>query len=113
LDDEGRAYAYRFRVEEGLIEFTDLIRGPMKFNAEDIGDFIVLRSNAVPAYNFAVVIDDYLMEVSHVIRGEDHLSNTAAQLMLYAVFGFPPPVSLTMRLSWERTGPNSASGMAQ
>jgi glutamyl-tRNA synthetase len=92
LDDEGRAYAYRFRVEEGLIEFTDLIRGPMKFNAEDIGDFIVLRSNAVPAYNFAVVIDDYLMEVSHVIRGEDHLSNTAAQLMLYAVFGFPPPV---------------------
>lgn len=92
FDDEGRAYAYRFRVEEGLIEFTDLIRGPMKFNAEDIGDFIVLRSNAVPAYNFAVVIDDYLMKVSHVIRGEDHLSNTAAQLMLYAAFGFTPPV---------------------
>jgi nondiscriminating glutamyl-tRNA synthetase len=64
----------------------------MRFEADAIGDFIIVRSNGMPAYNFAVVIDDHLMQITHVIRGEDHLSNTALQIMLYRAFGFDPPV---------------------
>jgi nondiscriminating glutamyl-tRNA synthetase len=63
----------------------------MKFNCRDIGDFIIVRSNGIPAYNFAVVIDDHLMKVSHVVRGEDHLSNTALQILLYNALGFEKP----------------------
>jgi nondiscriminating glutamyl-tRNA synthetase len=89
---EGRSPVWRFRVEGGPIEFADLIRGPMAFQGEAIGDFIIVRSNGIPAYNFAVVADDHAMEISHVIRGEDHLSNTAAQILLYRALGFAPPV---------------------
>ena len=64
----------------------------MAFQGEAIGDFIIVRSNGIPAYNFAVVADDHAMEISHVIRGEDHLSNTAAQILLYRALGFAPPV---------------------
>jgi len=91
LEKSGLKPSYRFRVGEGIIEFDDVIRGPMKFNCEAIGDFIIVRSNGIPAYNFAVVIDDHLMEISHVIRGEDHLSNTAVQIMVYRALGFEPP----------------------
>jgi len=88
---EGRKHSYRFNVLPIAIEFNDLIRGAMKFEGEAIGDFIIVRSNGMPAYNFAVVIDDHLMAITHVIRGEDHLSNTALQIMLYRAFGFEPP----------------------
>jgi glutamyl-tRNA synthetase len=90
-EEEGRKPSFRFKVKPQVIEFEDLIRGTMKFEGEAIGDFIVVRSNGMPAYNFAVVIDDHLMGITHVIRGEDHLSNTALQLMLYKAFGFAPP----------------------
>jgi len=83
--------AWRYRVEEGEVGFLDLIKGSMQFSADAIGDFIIVRSNGIPAYNFAAVIDDHLMEVSHVIRGEDHLSNTALQILLYQALGFDPP----------------------
>ncbi|MDO9558949.1 MAG: glutamate--tRNA ligase [Syntrophales bacterium] len=92
LADQGREPAYRFRIGTESIAFTDLIRGAMKFDAGAIGDFIIVRSNGIPAYNFAVVVDDYLMSISHVIRGEDHLSNTALQLLIYRALGFKPPV---------------------
>lgn len=88
---EGRKPALRFRVEDDLMEFEDIIRGPMRFHARDIGDFIILRSSGVPAYNFSVVVDDHLMEITHVVRGEDHLSNTAMQLQLYRALDFTPP----------------------
>ena len=91
LAAEGRKPSYRFKVPRSGIEFNDLIRGPIRFEGEAIGDFIVVRSNGMPAYNFAVVIDDHLMAITHVIRGEDHLSNTALQIMLYRAFGFEPP----------------------
>jgi nondiscriminating glutamyl-tRNA synthetase len=91
LEGEGRKPAFRFRVGRGIVEFHDLIRGPMKFDCEAIGDFIIVRSTGVPAYNFAVVVDDHLMEITHVIRGEDHLSNTALQIMLYGAFEYDPP----------------------
>ena len=88
---EGRKHSYRFKVPQLTIEFDDLIRGAMKFDGGAIGDFIIVRSSGMPAYNFAVVIDDHLMAITHVIRGEDHLSNTALQIMLYRAFGFEPP----------------------
>lgn len=91
-EGEGRAPSYRFRVQEGTAEFEDLIRSHMKFDCRGIGDFIIFRSNGIPAYNFAVVIDDHLMGITHVIRGEDHLSNTAAQILLYRALGLTPPV---------------------
>jgi nondiscriminating glutamyl-tRNA synthetase len=90
--DEGRSPVWRFRVDKGAIAFDDLIRGAMVFQGDAIGDFIIVRSNDTPSYNFAVVVDDHLMEISHVIRGEDHLSNTASQLLLYRALGFIPPV---------------------
>ncbi len=91
LEAAGRRPSYRFRVGTGQIAFRDLIRGAMKFDAEAMGDFIVVRSNGIPAYNFAAVVDDHLMRISHVIRGEDHLSNTALQLLIYQALGFTPP----------------------
>lgn len=92
LEAEGRKPAFRFRVGGEAIEFHDRIRGPMRFESDAIGDFIIVRSTGVPAYNFAAVVDDHLMAISHVIRGEDHLSNTALQIMLYRALGYEPPV---------------------
>ena len=90
--NEGRVPSFRFKIEPQVIEFEDIIRGILRFDSEAIGDFIIMRSNGMPAYNFAVVIDDHLMDITHVIRGEDHLSNTALQLLLYKAFGYNPPV---------------------
>ena len=91
LAASGRKPSCRFKVPRTTIEFNDLIRGPIRFEGEAMGDFIIVRSNGMPAYNFAVVIDDHRMAVTHVIRGEDHLSNTALQIMLYRALGFEPP----------------------
>ena len=92
LESEGRRPALRFRVEGKTISFEDLIHGTMNFNPDDIGDFIVARSDGMAAYNFACVIDDHLMQVTHVIRGEDHLPNTPRQIMLCRALGWEPPV---------------------
>ncbi len=92
LESSGRKPALRFSVDKGAIEFHDLIRGEMKFEGEAIGDFIIVRSNRIPSYNFAAVVDDHLMEITHVIRGEDHLSNTAIQILLYKALDFEPPM---------------------
>ncbi len=91
LESSGRKPALRFSVDKGAIEFNDLIRGEMKFEGDAIGDFIIVRSSSVPSYNFAAVVDDHLMEITHVIRGEDHLSNTAIQILLYRALDFKPP----------------------
>lgn len=91
LEAQGRKPAYRFKVGTGVVEFNDLIRGTMRFDCDSMGDFIIVRSNGIPAYNFAVVVDDHLMKISHVIRGEDHLSNTALQLLIYRALGLEPP----------------------
>jgi nondiscriminating glutamyl-tRNA synthetase len=63
-----------------------MIRGLIEFKAKEIDDFVILKKDKTPTYNFAVVIDDHLMDISHVIRGEEHISNTAKQLALYKVF---------------------------
>jgi len=91
--EHGDTAVIRFRVPEGRdISFTDLVRGIVTFHTDVIGDPVLMRSDGVPAYNYAVVIDDALMEISHVIRGEDHISNTPRQLLLYEAFGWRPPV---------------------
>jgi nondiscriminating glutamyl-tRNA synthetase len=96
-DKEGRKPSLRFKVQPQVIEYEYLISGEMKFDGEATGDFIIVRSNGMLAYNFAVVIDDHLMGITHVIRDEDHLSNTALQLMLYKAFGFAPPTFFIIR----------------
>jgi nondiscriminating glutamyl-tRNA synthetase len=88
----GEHPAIRFRVPENVeVSFHDLVRGEVTFDTEVIGDYVLVRSDGRPAYNFAVVIDDALMEVTHVIRGEDHISNTPRQILLYRALGFTPP----------------------
>ena len=77
--------------ETGEIVVEDLLRGKIVFPAEDIDDFIILRSDGTPTYHFAVVIDDITMGVTHVIRGDDHLSNTPKQLIIYQALGVEPP----------------------
>ncbi len=99
--ERGEAAVIRFRVPEGRdVVFNDIVRGEVRFSTDVIGDPVLVRSDGVPAYNYAVVIDDALMAVTHVIRGEDHISNTPRQILLYEAFGWQPPafahVSLVM-----------------
>ena len=89
---QGAAAVVRFKVPPGApVAFTDVVRGDVSFDRAVIGDPVLVRSDGHPAYNFAVVIDDALMSVTHVIRGEDHISNTPRQLLLYEAFGYAPP----------------------
>src|SRR5437667_90082 len=88
----GERPAIRFRVPEGRdVVFEDVVRGDVRFQADVIGDPVIVRADGHPAYNFAVVVDDALMEVTHVVRGEDHISNTPRQILLYETLGFTPP----------------------
>jgi glutamyl-tRNA synthetase/nondiscriminating glutamyl-tRNA synthetase len=73
------------------VTFHDLVRGPVTFHTDQIGDPVLVRSDGIPAYNYAVVIDDQLMAITHVIRGEDHISNTPRQVLVYEAFGWTPP----------------------
>jgi nondiscriminating glutamyl-tRNA synthetase len=87
----GEEATVRFRVPEGDVTFVDLIHGPITFSSDVIGDFIIKRTDGGFAYNYAVVVDDSGMRITHVIRGEDHVTNTARQLMLYQALGEPAP----------------------
>jgi len=91
MESEGQQPVLRFGVAGKSILFEDLIHGKMHFNPSDIGDFIIVRSDGIAAYNFACVIDDHFMQMTHVIRGEDHLSNTPRQIMIYQALGWEPP----------------------
>lgn len=92
---EGKAYedegAIRFKNPGEDVPWVDLVRGEISFPGEEVQDFVILKSDGYPTYNFGVVIDDTLMEISHVIRGEEHISNTPKQLVLYKAFGEKPP----------------------
>ncbi len=91
-EKEGRLPSWRFRIPAGgVVRFHDLIRGEMHFSCASLGDFIIIKSDGVPTYNFACVIDDALMGISHVLRGEEHLSNTPYQILLYQALGFSLP----------------------
>ena len=93
LRAEGRKPVLRFKVpEDRVVKFNDLIKGEIEINSRQLGgDFVIVRSNGMPVYNFVVVVDDALMKITHVIRGEDHISNTPKQILLYEALGFEPP----------------------
>ncbi len=99
LRAEGRKPAIRFNVEKAqkafhnssILEFEDLVKGKLHMDTNLIGDFVIMKSNGAPTYNYAVVIDDALMKISHVIRGEDHISNTYKQILIFEALGFEVP----------------------
>lgn len=90
--DAGIPYTVRFKVPHKTVIVDDLIQGKVKFDAKLIGDFIIVKSDGFPSYNYAVVIDDHLMKISHVIRGVGHLSNTPRQILISEALGFDLPV---------------------
>lgn len=94
FEAEGRPSVVRFIVpEHKTIEFVDLIKGHIEIDSHTLGgDMIIFRSDNMPTYNFAVVIDDHLMGITHVIRGDDHVANTPKQLLIYESLGFAPPI---------------------
>ena len=104
-EQEGRKPVVRFHVPGGEIWFADLVHGEVTFDGTNVSDFVILRSDGIATYNFAVVVDDALMRISHVIRGEDHLSNTPKQVLLYRALGFAVPVfvHIPMILGPDRT----------
>ncbi len=109
---EGRPEAVRFRVPGTPVSFDDHIRGTVTFPGDQVGDFVVLRANGQPTYNFACVVDDAGMRISHVIRAEEHLSNTPRQLMLYDALGHTPPefAHVPLILNSDRTKMSKRSG---
>jgi glutamyl-tRNA synthetase len=90
--DQGERFTVRFRVPEGVTEWNDAVHGVTTFRNVDIDDFIILRSDGTPIYNLAVVSDDIEMRITHVIRGDDHLSNTPKQILLYRALEAEVPV---------------------
>ncbi len=87
----GLPFAIRFLVSPGEISFPDLIRGNITFKGEELEDFVLLRSDGTPTYNFACVIDDYSMKITQVIRGEDHIPNTPKQILIYKAYKWEHP----------------------
>ncbi len=87
-----RPFAIRFLVPYEKIYFHDLIRGDITFQGEEIEDFVLLRGDRTPTYNFACVVDDYLLNITHVIRGEDHIPNTPKQVLVYKALGWEVPL---------------------
>lgn len=90
--EDSDAYAIRFKVpKDKTYAFDDLVRGTLKFESKEVEDWIMIKDNGIPTYNFAVVIDDHLMEITHVLRGEEHITNTPKQMMVYEAFGWEIP----------------------
>src|SRR5688572_18736710 len=91
FEAEGRPSVIRFKVEPEVIRFDDLIRGEVEFDNGLLGDFVIVRADGVPLYHFVVVVDDQAMEITDVIRGEDHLSNTPKHIALIRALGYREP----------------------
>lgn len=91
LEASGRKPVWRFHAKTGEITWKDLVKGTMSFKEENIGDFIIFRSDGLPTYNFTAAVDDALMEITHVIRGDDHVSNTPKQILIYEALGWKRP----------------------
>lgn len=89
---ENKPFTVRFKVEaDKVYAFNDMIRQHVSFESKDIGDWVLVKANGIPTYNYAVVIDDHLMDITHVFRGEEHISNTPKQLMLFEAFNWEAP----------------------
>jgi glutamyl-tRNA synthetase len=102
---EKKSAVIRFVVEKKIVEFKDLVRSQVKFDAGLLGDIVIAKDLVTPLYNFSVVVDDFEMNITHVIRGEDHLSNTPKQTLLQEALGFPMPAyaHLPLVLGGDRT----------
>jgi glutamyl-tRNA synthetase len=103
---EGRPAAIRFRVGTGVVGFDDIVRGRVEIDVSNLGgDFVIVRGDGTPLYHFTVVVDDAAMEISHVIRGEDHLSNTPKHILLFRALGYAEPLfaHLPLILNPDRT----------
>ncbi|MDZ5474287.1 glutamate--tRNA ligase [Bacillus sp. 31A1R] len=94
LESEGRQPSIRFLVPEGKVyTFDDMVKGSVSFESDGIGgDFVIVKKDGTPTYNFAVAVDDHLMEITHVLRGDDHISNTPKQMMIYEALGWDTPI---------------------
>jgi glutamyl-tRNA synthetase/nondiscriminating glutamyl-tRNA synthetase len=90
-EEKGIKPVVRFKVPDKTVVFEDIIRGHVEIDTKEFGDFVIVRQDGMPVYNFVVVIDDALMGITHVIRGEDHLSNTPKQIVIYEALGFTIP----------------------
>jgi glutamyl-tRNA synthetase len=91
--EDSEDYAIRFKVPQDIeYVFNDIVRGELRFQSKDVEDWIIMKDNGIPTYNFAVVIDDHLMKITHVLRGEEHITNTPKQLMIYQAFGWETPL---------------------
>lgn len=102
---EGRKPSIRLRVPKNrTYTFHDIVRGEISFESSDFGDWVIVKQDGIPTYNFAVVIDDYLMNITHVLRGEEHISNTPRQMMVYEALGWETPQfgHLTLILNEDR-----------
>ncbi len=101
----GKPYVIRFRIPEGETLLDDMIRGRTVFQNNTLEDFVIIKTDGVATYNFAVVVDDHLMRVSHVIRGDDHIANTPRQILLYQTLQWPIPefAHLSMILGSDKT----------
>jgi len=98
------AYAIRFKVPTDVTyAFTDIVRGDISFESSDIGDWVLMKANGIPTYNFACAIDDQLMKITHIFRGEEHITNTPKQIMVFDAFGwtFPTTAHLTLIINEE------------
>ena len=106
FEAEGRKPALRFRVGEGTVVIDDIVRGRVEIDVSNLGgDFVIVRADGTPLYHFTVVVDDAEMEITHVIRGEDHLSNTPKHVLLFRALGHEPPAfaHLPLILNPDRT----------
>lgn len=93
LEAEGRKPSIRFRVPQGRsYQFDDMVKGTIILESDTTGDWVIVKKDGIPTYNFAVVIDDHLMRMSHILRGEDHVTNTLRQLMIFEAFGWVAPI---------------------
>ncbi|MCF7925428.1 MAG: glutamate--tRNA ligase [Candidatus Izimaplasma sp.] len=91
-EDKELPYVLRFKVpDDTTYTFNDVVKGEVTFHSEDVGDWVLMKRNGIPTYNFACVVDDHLMKISHVLRGEDHITNTPKQMMVYRAFGWDAP----------------------
>lgn len=89
--ERGEPFVLRCKIPEGKIEWKDFVKGNISFDSSQIEDFVILRSDETPTYNLSVVVDDYTMKITHVIRGEDHISNTPKQIAIYKGLNIEPP----------------------
>lgn len=92
LEAEGREPSIRFAVQPGkTYTFNDIVKEEVSFESDGIGDFVIVKKDGIPTYNYAVAVDDHYMEITHVLRGDDHISNTPRQQMIYEAFGWEAP----------------------